>query len=231
MRVSDLYADAPLRGRPVYIVGSGPSLDPWPDSALEGETAILLNDVCQDRPTWGPVAFANNVKFIKRSRCPYNVVKGRLVPPKEKKRPGRYATDNHVPWDSPDYYVFSYRSPQQGDAWDHFDDEALWAEPDFYWNEPGGSVSIFALQFALLAGATRIRMVGCDCSEAVSKYHVSKERRRQGRQVKHNYRAYWRGLMRMFREARERFGVVVTSENPWPGYGNEAQSHKEMVGW
>lgn len=234
MRISELYKpDGPLQGREVYICGSGPSIDCWPDKALEGETCILLNDLCQHRPTWGPIAFANNRKFLKRSKCPINVCKGRLIPPELKRAHGAMATDNHVSWKDPDLYVFSYRSLFQGDEWEHFDPACLFREPDFYWNEPGGTVAIFAMQFALMAGAKRIRCIGCDSSKLIQRYHEDKEeiRRRKQNAVKHDYSAYQRGGCRMIREAWDRFGVLITHETPWIGYGMERERYKEQRAW
>ena len=240
MRVSDLYNDrlSPFvnhyfNGKEVYIVGSGPSLDCWPDGSLANQTCILLNDVQKFRPRLGPIAFANNVKFLSGCDLQYQIVKGRLVDPKKKKQTGVVAIDNHVPFDDPKYHVFSYRSPWQGDQFDHFDDEALFneADPDCYWNTPGGTVAIFAMQFALLAGARRIRCIGCDSSGIVQKYHQPKENVRNGKHVKHNYKAYQSGGARMVREAWDRFGVMITSEVPWIGYGYEQSRYEEQREW
>lgn len=222
MRVSELYPDNPLRGRPVYIVGSGPSLDVFPRDYLRDKVCVLLNDTHR-YVEGGPVVFSNNRKFIKDAAHPIRVVKGRL-----KYDPHPERTDNHVSWKDPRHYVFSYRQP----PWDkrsHFDWSTLWAEPDFYWNEPGGTVSIFAVQFALLCGAKDIHLVGCDCSANVAKYLTGKEHRIS--RVHQDHDAYARGLLRLFREARERFGVPILSVNPWPGYGREKDQHREMREW
>jgi len=231
MKISQLYGESgPLHGRDVFIVGTGPSLACWRPEEFAGETCVLLNTAQRYVP-WGPVAFSNHRRFLDGCDLPYQIVKGRLVEASRKKTPDRITTDNHCRWDDPKYYVFSYRSPWLWDAWDHFDDKALWREPDFYWNVKGGSVSIFAMQFAALAGAKSITMLGTDCSELIRKYHPRMDRDRGAKQVKHNYRAYWAGAMRMKREIWQRFGIRVGFETPWIGYGDERIKYQELVEW
>lgn len=229
MKVSDLY-NGPLQGRHVYIVGSGPSLACWRAEEFARDTCIMLNTAQRYQP-WGPVAFSNHKRFLDGCKLPYQVVKGRLVDSRRKRVKDRIATDNHCRWDDPKFYVYSYRCPYQGDQWDHFDDCALWREPDFYWNVKGGSVSIFALQFAALAGASAITMIGTDCSDLIRKYHPQMDKDRGAKQVKHNYDAYARGALRMKKEIWQRFGVRVGFETPWVGYGSERQRYQEVMEW
>ena len=233
MRVSELYPKSPCRGQEVYIVGTGPTLRVFPVDYLKGKVCILLNNAHRILPGLGPVAFSNHRAFLQKDncQCPVQVVKGRL-----KYDPNPERTDNHVEWEDPKYHVFSYREP----PWDnisHFDDASLWREPDFYWNTPHGSVSIFACQFALLAGATAIHLVGCDCCEFTGKnadhekdglLKCASHKARGPKSMRHDYDAYARGLMRMVREGRKRFGVPIFTCSPFPGFGREQEQFREL---
>ncbi len=222
MRVSDLYNQPPFAGASVHIIGTGPSMTVFPLDYLKDQFCILLNDACQSFPELGPVAFSNNRNFLSGCKSPIQIVKARL-----KFDPNMQRDDNHVRWDDPRYYCFSYRD-RNYDSWDHFDQQALWNEPDHFWNTEGGNVSIFAIQFCLLAGVKQIHLVGCDCCRIEKKdYHEGK----LGRNRKHDYEAYARGTMRMIREARDRFGVPIVQVTPFAGLGREKEQFKEMKTW
>lgn len=247
MKVSDLYNDdGPLIGHDVYIVGSGPSLRVFPVDFLKGRCCILLNTAHRILPGLGPVAFSNNLDFLAPKgklhpacECEYKVIKGRLKW-EWISRPWENA-DNHVDWDDPRYYVFSYREPKMehaktgevmstGDTWSHYDDCALWKEPDFYWNVRKGTVAIFAVQFALLAGAKSITLIGCDCCDFGERKFASSHNAGPVNMV-HNYEQYAAGLNRLAKEARERFGVPLLHLSPFPGYGREQQQYLEFLKW
>lgn len=170
MRVSDLYNDPRLRGQDVYIVGTGPSLSVFPIDLLADRCCILLNDAHKYAPSLGPVAFSNHLKFLNGCGCSIQVVKGRL-----KWQDGAESDCNHCDWNDPYHYVFSYRDKNY-EGVSHFDDSQLWAEPDHYWNVKGGSVSLFAMQFAALCGVKSITLVGCDCTDVLGAYHPGKTR-------------------------------------------------------
>lgn len=234
MRVSELYSDNPLRGQDVYLVGTGPSLDCLPAGYLADRVCVLLNDAQRFLPGLGPVAFANNhKKNLKGCTLPIQVAKGRLRFVEHVERP-----DNYCSWDDPKYHVFSYREPvikgpsgpvRTGDQWSHFDDRALWAEPDFFWNIRDGSVSIFAAQFAILCGARSIHLVGCDCCEFPSgaEYLGTKQRIAK---VVHDYDAYASGMLRMMQEGRK-LGIPIVAVQPFPGLGRHLQQWGEMKSW
>jgi len=222
MKVSDLYNKEEWAGKPVYIIGTGASMDVFPVKYLENKYCILLNDAHRFFPHLQPIAFSNHRNFLVDSKCRYNVVKGRY-----RGDPHPEKTDNHVPWDDPNYHVFSYRQT----PWDtisHFAPKCLWAERDFYWNVEGGSVSIFALQFALLAGFSEIHLVGCDCGEFVAHQAYLDQKINTST---HQYDQYVLGIMTMIREAEEKFGVPVVNVGPYPGYGREQALHQQLLTW
>lgn len=239
MKISALYApDGPFVGHEIYIVGTGPTMRIFPRDYLAGRTCVLLNDAQRWFPELGPIAFSNHRSFLKGCKLPYRCVKGRF-----KTDPHPERTDNHCPWDSPDHYVFSYREP----PWDevsHHDPATLFRERCFYWAPRRGSISTFAVQFALWCGAKSITLVGCDSCEFDDHEYCLKDARlareeaskvkaiRQGRRrLKHDYNQYAAGLMTMIRVARERFGVPVVQVGPFPGYGREQEQFKEMISW
>lgn len=222
MRVSELYHRPPFLGASVFIVGSGPSLTVFPESYLKGELCILLNDTWRYRTRLGPVVFSNNKSFLQGCRHEIQIVKSRLKFDGNMER-----DDNHVAWDDPKYYCFSYRD-RKYDKWDHFDEKALWNEPDHYWNTPGGNSAIFCLQFCLLAGVKKIAMIGCDCC-GLNRWDYVQDKRR--RRVKHDYESYARGTMRLIHDARDRFGVPVVQINPFAGIGREPAQFEEMKTW
>ena len=231
MRVSELY-DEVEPGQSVYIIGTGPSMRVFPLDYLRGKTCILLNDAHMHLDNIGPIAFSNNKRFLRDCKLPIQIVKSRL-----KFDPHPERDDNHVPWNNPNLYCFSYRQREikgiaTGDKWDHFDTKALWTEPDHYWNTPGGNVSIFAIQFALLAGFSEIHLVGCDCID-LNGYAYMKKQPGHGhkRRTRHDYDSYRKGTHRMIREARERFGVPIVQVNPFVGLGEVKSQFQGMVKW
>lgn len=225
MKVSDLYVDGPLTDRDVHIVGTGPSMSVFPVELLMGNTCVLLNDAQKYFPKLGPVAFSNNLKFLTDCTLPYQVVKARLKfenPLSASNNPEE--DDNHVRWEDPRYYCFSYREP----PWDkvsHHDETTLWKEECYYWAPHGGSVAHFAVQFAMWCGARSITLVGCDCAEiGPLKYVKSKK---QSKLSRHNYIAYQYGLLRLSRDAHRR-GVPMVSLTPFFGLGWHIEQFEEM---
>ena len=228
MRISELYADSPVRGADVVIIGSGPSMTVFPVEMLRGRVCITLNDTHKYLPEWvGPISFSNALQWAEPSSAGIRIriVKGRNR--HQKRGPGPERTDNHVAWDHPRYHVFSYREP----PWDersHFDLESLWAEPDFYWNVKNGNVSIFAMQFAILAGARSMTMVGCDCMELEGKPYLDGKKQRSF--VKRNFGAYLKGMMTMSREAHNR-GIPVVTMSPFVGLQSFPMQWRQMKEW
>lgn len=215
MRVSELYGK--FSGE-VFIVGTGPSLSCFPLNLLRDKTCILLNDAQEHLPGLGPIAFANNRKQLDGCQLPYQVVKGRL-----RFDPNPERTDNHCRWDHPQYHVFSYREP----PWDrvsHHHESQIFAEPDFYYAPEKGSVSAFAVQFALLAGFSAIYLVGCDCNTLTGEEYLDGK---TGGTMRRNYEAYQRGLLRLHREALSR-GVPLVSVQPFFGLGWHEHQYREM---
>lgn len=224
MRISDLYAPhGPFVGADLWIVGTGPSMSVFPLDYLRDKTCLLLNDAQRWFPGLGPIAMANSLKFLKLCALPYQLVKGRL-----KFEPGAAErTDNHCPWDSPRYYVYSYREP----PWDtvsHHDEATLFQEPDFYWSPKQGSISAFAMQFAIWAGVRSIHLVGCDCCALNGQDYASQKPKRPG--VRHVYPQYAVGILRMMQECRKR-GIPVVQVNPFAGIGDEAQQLSTIMEW
>lgn len=223
MKVSDLYgAASPLADQDVYIVGTGPSLNVMPQGYLKNRCCVLLNDAQKFFPGLGPIAFSNNRRFLKGCRLAFQVVKARL-----KFDPHPERDDNHVRWDAAEFHCFSYREPPW-DAVSHHSPEQLWAEPNHYWNEPGGSVAIFCLQFVLQCAPRSVHLVGCDCCDLDGREYLGPK---TSRGVRHDYAAYSRGLLRMIREGRERFGVPVVSVTPFAGLGRYVSQYQEMQQW
>lgn len=216
MKVSELYADSPIRGNDCYIIGSGPSLNLIDKSFFDGRVCVLLNEANRILPKAGPIGFANNKKQLRYCECPVQVVKGRL-----RFDPNPELTDNHVSWDSPKFHVFSYRE-RPWDSVSHFDESRLWAEPDFYWNTKHGSVAIFAIQFAVLCGAKSITLVGCDCCEFSGKEYGGGLRGNAS--VVHHYDKYAAGILRMKRECSER-GIPLLTLSPFVGFGREREQY------
>ena len=208
----------------MYIIGSGPSLEVFPFSYLINKTCILLNDTHRYTPAFlGPCVFANNKSFIKNSVQGIRIVKGRL-----RFDPGPEKDDNHVPWDHPELYVFSYREP----PWDktsHHNIESLWSEPDYFWSPVGGNVSHFAIQFALLAGAKSISLIGCDSIPLAGQEYVSTKEQRS--HVKRKYDAYIVGTEILMQEAKNKFQVPIVSITPFAGLGNEVEKFRRMKEW
>lgn len=216
MRVSELYGR--FTGKDCWIVGTGPSLNVFPREILIGKTCILLNDAQSHLPNLGPIAFANNVKQLKGCELPYQIVKGRL-----RFDPNPERTDNHVRWDNEKYHVFSYREP----PWDnvsHHDESRIFAEPDFYWAPNKGSVSAFAVQFAILAGFKTIHLVGCDCNSLGGQEYVNGK---EAGAMRRKYEAYQYGLLRMHYEAVKR-GVSMVSVQPFFGLGWHEHQYREI---
>lgn len=235
MKVSELYApNGPFVGQRIHIVGTGPSMSVFPQSILEDKFCVLLNDATRYFPKLGPVAFANNKAQLKfpSPKLTHKIVKGRL-----RFDPHPERTDNHVAWDDPDHYVFSYREPrivdregkhvQTTDKLSHLDERALWHEPDYYFNVRGGSVAIFAVQFAILAGAAEIILVGCDCAEVSGEHYTSGKKNHQST---HDYAQYARGLTRVAQEAYKR-GIIMYSLSPFFGLGHHNFQYAEMLRW
>jgi len=233
MKVSELYApQGPFVGADVYIIGTGPSMSVFPIATLEDKTCFLLNDACRQFTTLKPVAFSNNLSFLKFCTLPYQIVKGRL-----RFDPHPERDDNHCPWDDPARYVFSYREPtiitgkgeriSTGDKLSHFDERTLWRDPNFYWNVRGGSVAIFAIQFALYAGVRSITLAGCDCTSVHGNHYVKTKTRNAHY---HDYPQYAAGLMRMWKECQVR-GVPLMSLTPFLGLGYHDKQFSEMMQW
>lgn len=240
MKASTLY-DGFLRGEDVYIVGLGPSLQVTPMRFLRGKVCILLKDAWALFPKLGPVAFSTNTAMFslgdRRCQLPFQIVKAR-----HKSLPNPERDDNHVPWDHPDLYCFSYRE-RPWDSVSHFDESRLWLEPDHYWNVPDGSVSLFAIQFAVLAGARNIFMVGCDCGELADLDYcdprieknraVAKQKLIAGKIPKkpdrnrHNYDAYRKGLSLLQYRALKDFSVPVLTITPFAGLFDYQEQFKD----
>lgn len=234
MKVSKLYGpNGPVFGKDVYVIGVGSSMRLFPLSYLEDKTCILLNDACRHFPTLGPISLANNRKFIDdvgETAVKYWVIKARL-----KSDPHPERDDNHVPWDHDRLYCFSYREP----PWDkesHFDQTRIWREKCHYWNMPGGNVAIFATQFAVMAGAKAVILVGCDAGEICGQRYVTKEAaahrirntpnsaiKRMGSLRPANYQAYVDGLGVLQRRALADKGVPIMSMTPFVGLKNMTQ--------
>lgn len=219
MRVSELYEDGPLKGKDAWIVGTGASLDIFPTALLSDKCVILLNDAQKHLPGLGPFAFANNRKQLDGCQLPYQIVKGRL-----KFDPNPERSDNHCAWDHPRYHVFSYRE-RPWDNVSHHDERRIFAEPDFYWAPEKGSVSAFACQFALQAGAKAIYLVGCDCN-AIGKTEYVKGKK--GAKAQRNYEAYQRGLLVMRKHALK-LGVPMVSAQPFFGLGWHEHQYREII--
>lgn len=230
MKVSQLYSpQGPFAGRDFYIVGSGASLTVFPRQFLRDKLCVLLNDTCRHAPELGPIAFCNNREQLKFAgpSIRYRVVKGRLKwnsPLSASQDPTE--DDNHVRWDDPDHWVFSYREPPWDDV-SHHDENTLWKEPCHYWAPRHGSVSAFASQFAIHAGAKSITLIGCDCATLNGEHYVSGKREHQHR---HDYDQYLKGLRVMWREATAR-GIPMMSLQPFFGVREYEEQFKDMERW
>lgn len=239
MRISDLYhADTGTTCLPreAFIVGTGPSMDVFPRQILRGKFCVLLNDAWQHFPELGPVAFSNNREFLAGCPLPIQIVKGRF-----KYQPGAERDDNHVNWDHPDYYVFSYRS-RKWDSVEHYDQVCLFNDQDncHYWNVRGGTVSIFAAQFLCWAGVKLITLVGCDCCDFQTIIGSGVDQHRKPRDyiagkkqrlfVKRNFKAYADGMLQLSRAARQKFGTEIVSLTPFYGLGYHQQQWEVMSG-
>jgi hypothetical protein len=242
MKISDLYRQphAPTDQRmkwtlpdEVYLIGTGASMDVFPRQILKDKYCVLLNDAQACFPELGPVAFSNNLKFLRGCKLPIQCVKGRL-----KFDPGFERDDNHCPWDDPTKYVFSYRT-RKHDGIEHYDDACLFnpADPCHYWNVQDGSVSLFAVQFLCWAGVKLITLVGCDCYEFQDTFADGEEKRRpyvagkkQREQVVRNYSQYAGGMLKLSRVAKEKFGTEIVSLTPFFGLGYHQQQWEELRG-
>ncbi len=239
MKISDLYGKGgPIHKQDVYIVGLGSSMRMMPTKVLTNKTCILVNDGAKHFPKLGPIAFSNNRRFYIKARntnITHWCVKARL-----KSDPRVMRDDNHVEWRDPRYYCFSYRLKQY-DGFDHFDQRRIWVEPCHYWNYPGGNVAIFAVQFAVLAGARTVTLVGCDCCELLGMRYAtrkaSKNRIRLARsrhvQVSHqlnpaDYHGYTTGLQIIQQRALADYGVPVITLTPFVGLAN---IEKQFAAW
>lgn len=190
----------------------------FPLAFLEGKFCLLLNDAQKHFPSLGPIAIGNHRSFLE-PRGPHittTIVKGRL-----KSDPFFHKTDNHVPWDHPTHYVFSYRDRPHDDI-HSCDARALWREPDFYW---AGPIAVYACQLLLYCRAASITLVGCDCMPLGGEDYFSKsvemDRRSTSKgtnviSVNHNYASYARNLLVMRHEAAQR-GVPILTLSPFMG--------------
>lgn len=211
MEVSLLYDNSPARGQDVYIIGSGPSIRVFDTSFLKDKCCILLNRA-SDHLDLGPFAFVNNRGFINPNNqsTTIKVVKAHL------KFDGEEREDNHVTWDHPEYYCFSYTPKDRFIKWN----ELGWTtpiDPLYYWNIHGGSVATFACQFALLAGAKSITLVGCDCISIGNRNYFTKKSSGPRRNIV--YDGYRESLHIMQRIARSQFNVPVMTLWPFCGVG------------
>lgn len=238
MKVSDLYAPSgPFVGQDFYLVGSGPSMNLFPTRLLEGRLCVLLNDTARYLPKLGPILFCNALfqSTGHSDAIKYKVGKGRL-----RFQPGVERTDNHIAWDNPEWYVFSYREPvikeehggnsesiRTGDTASHHDESTLFTEPCYYWSPRGGSVSAFAIQFALHCGARSITLVGCDACEFGGERYVGGK---EGSSMHRKYHQYAYGCERMWRECYQR-GVPLTSWTPFFGLGYHQDQYRNMTAW
>lgn len=226
MRISSLYTQlGPLFGKDVYLVGTGPSMAVFPLDYLTSRCCILLNDASRVWPMLGPIAFSNHRQWIEpvlNPKLSHIVVKGRFKSDPEPER-----DDNHVPWDHPKWHVFSYRE-RPWDTASHTEKSSLWAEPDHYWNLPGGTVAIFACQFAALAGAKSITLVGCDCTSLQGQDYGL-----PGlvaiKQARHDYASYAAGLRIMQRALAKRFRIPLLTLTPFCGLGREQEQYIELL--
>jgi hypothetical protein len=234
LRISKLYESGGVaNGEDAYVVGLGPSMTVFPMALLEGKFCVLLNDAQKFFPTLGPVALANHKGFLSplSDRIAYPIVKGRL-----KSDPNPYRHDNHVSWDHPSRYVFSYRT-KPPDLIDTMDEASIWREPDFYWRGP---VAVYAVQFLLLAGARSITLVGCDCGPLAGMDYCNPQAEEFRRQLaktperkngliglRHNYRDYAYGLVRLRVEAKKR-GVPLVSLSPFFGLDQAESQFRAM---
>jgi hypothetical protein len=221
MKVSDLYNDPAIRGHDVYIVGLGPSMRVFPTSFLKNKLCVLLNDASKIFQL-GPIAFTNHKQWIE----PVNIqhIKYQIVKARCKSDLNPHKTDNHVPWNHQIYYCFSYRE-HPWDKVSHYDKNQLWKEPDYYWNMKDGTVAIFAVQFALLAGAKSITLVGCDCIALQGQHYVAKDISKY-KQKQHNYDNYAKGLLILREEAQKRFNVPLLTLTPFCGLGREQTQYE-----
>lgn len=227
MRVSELYAPGgPFNGKPLHIVGTGPSMRVFPLDFLKGRLCILLNDACKYYTQLGPVAFSNNLRWLEgaNANIKYKIVKGRYFDDDNPER-----EDNHVPWEHPGYYVFSYHEKKY-DGVSHHDRSRLWIEPLFYWSTERGCCAQFAVQFAALAGASEIYLVGCDCC-ALNGDHYSDRNIAQKNFRRHDYDSYAEGLTILAHEIQERFGVPLFTLSPFMGLGREKSQYSTMLKW
>lgn len=234
MLISALYGS--FVDKDVYLIGTGPSMSVFPKRYLLGKTCVLLNDAWRYFPELGPVAFSNTNVFFRPDKSGRTPPKIRVVKARLKSDPNPERDDNHVRWDDPDRYCFSYREPPWDDA-SHFDVGRLWAEPCHYWNMRGGTVAIFAVQFAVMAGARSVTMVGCDCcdldgeeylSPRALKFRIKNAKGTFKKGLKHDYEAYASGLRYVADRALADRGVSVTSMSPFFGFGHESKQLKMM---
>lgn len=223
MRVSDLYGT--LEGKDVYIVGTGPSMSVFPVEYLRDKACVLLNDAWKYFPTLGPFAFSNTKKFLKSGKTKISSRLVQIVKARLKSDPNPKRDDNHVPWNHEKMYCFSYRQPPWDDV-SHFDKKLLWKEPCHYWNIKGGTVAIFAVQFAIMAGAKSILLVGCDCcdlsgeeyvNDKALRFRLKNTKKPLGASLQHNYTAYYKGLLYLADRALRDRGVPVMSCTPFFG--------------
>lgn len=188
---------------------------------LKDKVCVLLNDAQRHFPDLGPIAFANNKKFLKFCTLPYQCVKARL-----RFDPHPERDDNHVNWEDDSIYCYSYREP----PWDkvsHHDESTMWKEPCHYWAPRRGSVSAFAVQFAVWAGAKSITLAGCDCNVIEGAHYVHTKNRHER---VHEYHQYAVGLLRLWKECQLR-GIPMVSLQPFFGVGWHREQFGEMTAW
>jgi hypothetical protein len=237
MRLSELCEKRPLDGLDVYIVGLGPSMAFFPLEILENKFCVLLNDAQKYFPTLGPIAYANAKRFLDplSPRIRHSIVKGRF-----KSDPNFERLDNHIPWDHPKFWVFSYVTEQDRIGIpSHREKETLWRDPNFVYICDGGTVAMTAIQFCCLAGAKTIFMVGCDCRPIYKEHYFSSnldlERSTHTRNPKggvlHHYSGYLEGILVMKMEAWRRFRIPVLNLTPFIGTSNFDEQFTRFKKW
>lgn len=229
MRVSQLYDNPKIRGREAYVVGLGASMAAFPIQWLRGRFCVLLNDAARWFPGLGPLVVANDRRYVEppSPSVRWNVVKGR-----HKSDPGfLQRDDNHVAWDHPQIFAFSY-DPEVSlsDSWER---------TDCYW--PGSTAVGFALQLLARCHVSSITLVGCDCGEICGTHYFSPEVeivRRQyshnrhiksGRKpLRHDYRVYEESLFQLKLEIERRFSIPVLSLTPFIGLSGVSDQFRRM---
>lgn len=203
--------------RPVYVVGSGPSMRLFPIEVLRGQVTIALNQAWRYFPRTGPLAFGPTYTLTVHPELDLDyrnegapVATTWVV----KKKPPLA----HLTLDDPDRYVF-HTSPE----WSTIRDQP----PDTLFI--GRGVQQTALDLAVRMDASAVILVGVDMTDLGGEHHGHDQHVRfHGLEPAAVYAEYRDWTAKARRVIRDEFAIPVLTLNPFLGAGHAEEDYARL---